>query len=148
MKHLGIVKFFDKLENKIRGWLSNYPFLYGAIGAVGVVLAWRGIWHTADFVSARIHNGIEIETISYPFLWDGFWSLIIGTIMLLLTGLFITSFIGNNVIISHIKSDDRLAKKTEEEVEGEENIIEKVHEELHTLSKRLEEIEKKLDIKR
>ena len=44
-----IIKFFDKIEDKIRGKLSHYPIFYAFIGGVGIVIFWRGVWHTADF---------------------------------------------------------------------------------------------------
>ena len=45
-----IIHFFDKLEDKTRGTLSHYPFLYAFLGGIGVVLFWRGVWHTNDFI--------------------------------------------------------------------------------------------------
>ena len=45
-----IVRFFDKLEDKIRGRLSHHPIFYALVGGIGVVLFWRGVWHTADDV--------------------------------------------------------------------------------------------------
>ena len=43
-----IIKFFDKLEDVIRGHLSRFPILYGMLAGIGIVLFWRGVWHTAD----------------------------------------------------------------------------------------------------
>ena len=47
-----IVKFFDKLEDKTRAMLSRMPILYAFVGGIGVVLFWRGVWHTTDFLTA------------------------------------------------------------------------------------------------
>lgn len=142
-------KFFDKLEDKIRGFLSHYPILYGVIGAVGTVLVWRGVWHTADFFSARyiIQNGVEsaLSTTDYPVFWDGFTSLIIGVIMLLATGLFVASFIGDHILISGLRHEKKVTEKTEEEVESELNTMTMIHRELHKISDRLDTIEKKVN---
>lgn len=48
-----IFLFFDKLEDSIRKWLSHHPLLYAFIGGTGVVLFWRGIWHTMDFIMSH-----------------------------------------------------------------------------------------------
>ncbi len=148
-----IIHFFDKLEDKVRGRLSHYPILYGIVGAIGTVLMWRGIWHTADFLSSRYFHpaagamGVIDASIDGPFLWDGFISLVLGLVMLLMTGLFVAAFIGDHVIISGLRHEKKVTEKTEEEVEEEESIIKKVHEELHGIGKRLEDIEARLDKK-
>ena len=71
-----IIKFFDKLEDEVRGKLSRNPFLYALLGGIGVVLFWRGIWHIADDIN--LGSGI---------------SLIIGSVILLMTGVFVSEFI-------------------------------------------------------
>ncbi|MBI2889122.1 MAG: hypothetical protein HYY10_04350 [Candidatus Liptonbacteria bacterium] len=148
-----IIKFFDKLEDKVRAWFSHYPIFYAIVGGVGTVLFWRGVWHTADFFSARYFHPIMAESgalnvldasVDFPFFWDGFVSLILGTVILLMTGLFVASFIGDHIIISGVRHEKKVTEKTEEEVEEEESVLKKVHEELHGIGKRLEEIEKKI----
>jgi len=37
-----IYHFFDKLEDRVRGWLSHRTIFYGFIGGIGAVLFWRG----------------------------------------------------------------------------------------------------------
>lgn len=143
-----IGKFFDKLEDRIRGFLSRYPILYGIFGAVGTVLTWRGIWHTADFVSARyIHNpngaGIGPGMIDDPFLWDGFVSLVLGVIILLATGLFVAGFIGDHILISGLRREKKIAEKTEEEVEQEAHQLFHLKTQLDRIEKTLEELKRK-----
>jgi hypothetical protein len=144
-----IMKFFDKFEDKVRGFLSHYPIFYGIIGGIGTVLAWRGIWHMADYFSTHyiVQNGAEntINTIDYPVFWDGFASLIIGVIILLATGLFVASFIGDHILISGLRHEKKVTEKTEEEVESEVGTLSMVHNELHKISDRLEAIEKKVN---
>lgn len=71
-----VVKYFDRLENKIKSKLSHYPILYAFIGGVGVVLFWRGIWHAAD--------DINMSSII---------SMIVGAFILLITGVFVSSLL-------------------------------------------------------
>lgn len=143
-----IVKFFDRFEDKVRGFLSRYPILYGIFGAVGTVLTWRGIWHTADFISARyIHNpngaGIGPGLIDDPFLWDGFVSLVLGIVILLMTGLFVAGFIGDHILISGLRREKKLAEKTEEEVAAEAQELKGVKTQLDRIEKTLEELKRR-----
>lgn len=116
-------RFFDKLEDKVRGRLSHSPIMYGFLGGFGIVLFWRGTWHIAD-----------------DFGLSSLASLIIGTTILLMTGLFSASFIGDQIIISGLKHEKRLAELTEEEVETERDILVKVQAELREIKKDIEEI--------
>ncbi len=123
-----IVKFFDKLEDKIRGKLSHYPILYAFIGGIGIVLFWRGVWHTAD----DIYLGSVI-------------SLIIGSIILLLSGIFVSDFIGNKLIISGLKGEKKLSEKEQEEIETEEAQIEKLQETMNRVEKKISILEKEIN---
>ncbi|MBM3257591.1 MAG: hypothetical protein FJY98_04750 [Candidatus Liptonbacteria bacterium] len=144
-----ILHFFDKLEDKVRGWFSHFPILYAIVGGVGTVLFWRGVWHTADFISMSYFHPVslagEVSTIDYPFLWDGLVSLVLGIVILLITGLFVASFIGDHIIISGVRHEKKVTEKTEKEVKEEEQMIKRVHKELHVFTKKLERLEKKLD---
>ena len=116
------VHFFDKLEDHIRVGLSHWPIAYSLIGGVGVVLFWKGVWETAEY---------------YPSLF-GPVSFLIGLIIMLSTGLLVSFFIGDSIILSGLKHEKKLVEKTESEVRSEKNNMDYV-------VLRLEAIEQKLD---
>lgn len=124
-----IINFFDKLEDKTRSKLSRAPLVYALVGGVGIILFWRGVWHLAD--NANL-NAIG--------------STIIGAIILLMTGVFVSSFIGNRLIISGLSGEKKLAEKTEEEIETEEDQIEKLQNTMNEVEKQIVKIE--LDIEK
>ena len=144
-----IIRFFDRLEDRVRGWLSHYPIFYAIVGGIGTVLFWRGVWLIADFLSLY-YLGTESQSpgvIKLPSLVDGSMSFVGGLVMLLMTGLFVATFIGDHIIISGLRREKKVTEKTEVEVEEGENVLKKIHDELHVFSRRLEEIEKKVDSK-
>ncbi len=122
-----VLKFFDRLENTTRLALSHHPILYAFIGGIGVVLFWRGIWHIAD----------EINMGSIA-------SFIIGSVILLLTGIFVSEFIGKKIIISDLVGDMELAQKEEAEIETEENQIKRLQSTLSRVEAKLTDLEKKV----
>lgn len=125
-----IKRFSDKLEDRVRGKLSHYPIIYALIGGIGVIIFWRGIWHFAD--------NINVSSVA---------SIIIGAIILLLTGLFIPSFLGNRFIISGLIGEKRLAEQEEGEIETEESQIKNLQNTLNRVEKKLEELEKEVEEK-
>ncbi len=144
-----IYKFFDKLEDKIRGKLSHYPILYALIGGVGIVIFWRGVWHTADFFtevifSYQLDGSVDLGSLPW---WDGPLSLLIGSVLLLSTGLFVFDFIGTESIISGLKGEKKLAEKTEEEIKVETGAIKEIKEEVKEISRRLDNLAEDLDKK-
>ena len=144
-----IIKFFDKLEDKIRGRLSHYPIFYAFLGGVGIVIFWRGVWHTTDFFtevifSYQVYGSVNLGSLPW---WDGPLSLLVGSILLLSTGLFVFDFIGSQAIISGLKGEKRLEEKTEEEIKTETEVIKGIEKEVKIISQRLEKIEGDLEKK-
>jgi hypothetical protein len=141
-----IYKFFDRLEDKVRGKLSHRPIIYGFFGGIGIVLFWRGVWHTADYLSELIYYSASYGPSSIGFIearwWDGPLSLLIGSILLLITGLFVSSFIGNEIIISGLKGERKTTEKTEEEIRQESELMKKTISQIKEIRERIEEIDK------
>lgn len=121
-----IIKFFDKLEDKIRGKLSKRPIIYALIGSIGIILVWRGVWHMADDV------GMGSVT-----------SFILGVVILLLIGLFVSFFIGEQIIISGIRKEKRTDEKTEEEIQKEGEALKHIEREVDEIKEELNEIKNK-----
>jgi hypothetical protein len=120
-----IVHFFDKLEDKIRAHLSRTPIIYAFIGGVGVILFWRGVWHIADVFEGD----------------GGVFSLILGALILLLTGAFVSSLIGNRVILTGLLGEKKLAEKTKEELKSEGSELESIKNSLVKMEAKLNTIE-------
>lgn len=119
-----IFSFFDKLEDKIRIHLSRHPIIYALIGAVGIILVWKGVWETADF---------------FPILY-GPASIAIGVLILLSCGLLVSFFIGDSIILSGFKREKKLAEKTEEEIKKEGSALQAVATKLDTIEKEIQEL--------
>ncbi|MBP6926371.1 MAG: hypothetical protein KBB70_01595 [Candidatus Pacebacteria bacterium] len=127
--------YFDKFEDGIRGYLSRRPILYTFIGGVAIVLFWRGIWHTADL---------------FPWL-TGPVSILISVVILLATGLFVSEFVDDMIIISGLNKEKKTTEKNEEEIhnelEKEEHVIDRLEQKIDTLTDKIEELEEKVDEK-
>ncbi|MDQ1281745.1 MAG: hypothetical protein QG630_96 [Patescibacteria group bacterium] len=137
-----IESYFSKTELKNRAYLSKRKFLYALLGGAGVVLYWRGIWHSADIL--EIKGGLILKIIFSPV-----GSIILGILLLSSIGLLVQAFIGADVIISGIKKEKQEIDKTEEELkkdeearEKEKNLIKEIDEHLHSLQKEMNEDKK------
>lgn len=142
-----IYRFFDKLEDKVRRWFSHFPILYAIIGGAGVVLYWRGVWHTTDYVMSLITvRALGLDSIdqSLGIWWDGPLSLVIGLGILLLIGLFVSSFIGNEIIMSGLRGERKLTEKTEKEVKLEVGAIAEILDQIEHISKKMDTLEQRL----
>lgn len=127
-----IIRFFDKLEDHIRGALSHFPVAYSIIGGVAIVVFWRGIWEVFD--AMPIFNGF----------YGGLLSVIISAVVLLATGLFVSFFVGDRIILSGLKNEKKIEEKEIEEIEKEFDIVEHSEKRLDNIEKTLIEIEKKI----
>ncbi len=129
-----IITFFDRLEDRTRGRLSHHPLFYAFLAGIGVVLFWRGVWHTVDFLTAFFLGTAELTLFNIS---DGPLSFALGTMILLVTGVYVSAFIGNRLIITGLSGDKKLAEKTEEEILTEEDQIRR-------MAKSLEKVEDKI----
>lgn len=111
-----VYKFFDKLEDKVRGKLTHYPIFYAIIGSIATVSIWRGIWEVSD-------------------LWGipGWVSAVGGVLLATLTGLFVSFFIGENIIISGLNKEKRTDEKTEKEIHEERSTIENIKKDIEEI---------------
>jgi|SRR3989344_650764 len=123
-----IVKFFDRLEDKIRFRLSHRPVIYTLIGGIAIVLFWRGVWMTADMV----------------WFLNGPVSMLISIVVLLIIGLFVSFFIGDQVIISGMKKERKIVEKTEKEIKKEEVSLLEIEEDLKILNNKIEDLQGKI----
>jgi hypothetical protein len=130
-----IYSFFDKLEDHIRGTLSRHAFIYTFIGGTGLVLFWRGIWHVADALE-------NLDGIPHV-LFSPMGSVILGSIILLSTGLFVSVFVGDSIIMSGIRKDKKIIDKTIDEVKSEKTEVEQTLELLVDVKKEVDSLTKK-----
>ena len=72
-------------------------------------------------------------------------SLLVGAGVLLITGLFVAAFIGEQVILSGLKGEKKSVDKTEEEIRQEARAIFDLRREVDEIVDRLERIENKLN---
>lgn len=115
--------FFDLLEDHVRGWLSPHPIIYGIISGTFLILFWRGIWETSSL-----------------FIIHPITSLVIGFIGLLMTGVFVSAFIGNRLIISGLKGEKKLEEKTVIEIQAEEETLNKIYNKLEKIDDEVKEL--------
>jgi hypothetical protein len=120
-----IYSWFDHFEDRVRGHLSRFPIVYSIIGGVAIVLFWRGVWMTADL---------------FPWL-TGPVSVAISVVILLTTGLFVSFFITDRIIVSGIKQEKKLAEKTAEQVQEEGATLHVIQKELANIEKELQHIQ-------
>jgi len=120
--------FFDKLEDHIRARLSRMPIIYALVGGVGIVLFWKGVWEMAEYVPAL----------------TGIGSVILGTALLLATGLLVSFFIGDSILISGFKHDKKLAEKTAQSLKTETDLIIDVERKLADIEREIGELRERI----
>lgn len=135
-----------KLKRKITQFLSHRPGLYAFMVGWGIVLFWRGVWHTVDHFHTYLSYYEGNSTIGYSMApwWDGPLSLFGGCLLLYFTGAFVSSFIGNELILSGLRGEKGIAKKTASELENEILDISEIKRALGDIDKKLVELETKV----
>src|SRR3989338_2347259 len=124
-----INRWFDRFEDKERGFLSHYPMIYALVGGVGIVSFWRGVWETSDLL------GIPSEA-----------SLVGGILILMSLGILVTEFLGNRIIISGLRGEKKLEEKTLKEIEDEEMFLSNLKNKVERIEKLLVEMNNKKEI--
>lgn len=115
--------FFNRIGAKFRHQLSHLPLVYAFLGSIGVVLIWRGVWHIADDMKM-----------------SGLLSLFLGVFISIATGLFVSFFVGDKIIITGIKEEKRIDEKTEDEIKKEEISLAEIKKDLKEIKEDIEEI--------
>ncbi len=130
-----MLPLFTKIEARIRRWFSHRPIFYGFSAGVGIVLFWRGVWHTMDMIMMHVANwryGSSTDLSGYLW-WDGPLSLLLGFLILLFTGVYVSSLIGNEVILSGLRGEKQLTEMTERELKTEAGAIAKLQKTLNEI---------------
>src|SRR5690606_13868649 len=120
-----IFRFFDKLEDKVRHELSKRPVIYAFVAGIAIVLFWRGVWHLAD----------EFGMTS----WE---SLVASVVLMLMTGTFISFFVGDQILISGLREEKRIDQKTEIDLAREEERLKEIFHEIEQIQKDVSEIKR------
>lgn len=136
-----LIHFFQNIETKNRVFLSRHKFMYALIGGAGVILYWRGVWQTADLLySWGVEHRSEFWGGLFEIIFSGPGSIVFGALILIMTGLLVQEFIGDDVIISGLKRSKKLIDKTEEEIlkelkeeEKNKNLLKEINNHLNDL---------------
>ena len=124
------LRFFDRLEDRVRESFSHRPIPYAVFGGVFVVLFWRGVWETADVLS-WLHP--VLAWLFYPPV-----QVILSTLGLMLTGLMVSTFIGDRIIMSGLRHEKKVGELTEDLVKEEVVTLAHLRDEIRALKKEIE----------
>jgi hypothetical protein len=139
------MNIFKKAEQKIRNELSHTPKLYALVVGIGIVMFWRGVWHTADHIHTIfnfLYSPESSTSLVFAPWWDGPLSFVVGIFILNFTGAFTSSFIGNELVLSGLRGERRLNEQTETDLRDEESAISDIKDELLSISEKLEALKK------
>lgn len=129
-----IFSYFDRLEDRVRSRLSKHPNIYAFISGIGIVLFFRGIWLIID----------NYAFLPYGHPLDGWISLGISLVILLLTGTLVSHHLQLDVLMSGKRGDKKLSEKINAEWENEETQIKKIQDTLTRVEEKLSELTEKI----
>lgn len=96
------------------------------------MLFWRGVWHTADLLQAQ---GGFLGWFFYEPV-----NLVFTVVILLMTGLFVSYFIGDTILMSGLKGQKKQTEKTEKEIQEEEVELGQIRSTIREMKKEVDEI--------
>jgi hypothetical protein len=79
-----------------------------------------------------------------PFIRNGAVSIAVGSIILLLSGIFVSDFVGNRIIMTGLKGEKKLAERTEEVFETEEMQIADIQDTMRKVEEDINDIRKEI----
>jgi hypothetical protein len=114
----------QRIEQHVRSFLRRTPILYALVGGIGVVLFWKGVW----------------EMVAAVPIFDGPVSAVLGAVILTVSGLLVSVFIGDKIITADVESEKRLAERTEGELKVEETTLRHIQDELKHIENDLQHL--------
>jgi hypothetical protein len=122
-----VISILRQAGRQYRVWLAHRPILYALVGAVGIVLVWKGVDETASY---------------FPIL-NGPVSLIIGVVILIGAGLLVPFFAGESIVLSGMEQEEKMVRKVETEEHTEGIALPTIMAELKTIEKDVEQLQEK-----
>lgn len=134
-----VYPFFDTFEDRSRSWLARRPKLYAFVAGAAIVMLWRAIWHMADIFES--YGGW------FSFLFSPPVTLATSVLVLLGSGLFVSFFVGDAIIMSGLKKEKKFVDNAQEEMEKEEKELEHIEQVLERIETTVENLQTEKDKK-
>lgn len=130
LKHLLLKGEIEMLKKNysLREKLKKHHVFYAFLGGIGIVLFWHGIWESLNLIYRNVTS--YLKYIGHPVT-----SLIVGSLILAVTGLYVFELIGRDARAFEEKYESKLDElKKIEKVMAEEEIQEQTEEDLKQLA--------------
>ncbi|MBX4206134.1 hypothetical protein KW795_02955, partial [Candidatus Microgenomates bacterium] len=78
------------------------------------------------------------------YMWlNGIASILISSFVLLLTGLFVSFFVADKIVLSGLRQEKKLVEKTESEIREEAGVIHEIKAKVDSIEEEIKEISNK-----